>query len=74
MFTRSTSATGAHFGFYWDTDEAERKDVYDWADALIAAAIKGGMKKEDAVKIAERIFSAGWSAGTDDEAYNSSEN
>jgi len=74
MYTRSTSASGAYFGFFWNTEAAERKEVYDQADALIDAAVKGGMKKEDAIKAAERIFSAGWSAGTDDEAYNSSEN
>lgn len=69
----SRSEHGAYFGFYWNTDEAERKETYAEADALIAAAIKGGMKKEDAVRAAEHIFSAGWSAGSDDEAYNSSE-
>lgn len=69
----SRSEHGAYFGFYWDTDEVERKDVYDVADRLIAAAIKGGMLKDDAVKAAERIFSAGWSAGGDDEAYNNSD-
>lgn len=74
MHTRSTSANGAHFGFFWNTDVAERQDVYDQADALINAAVKGGMKKEDAVRAAERIFSAGWSAGCDDEAFNSSDN
>lgn len=74
MHTRSTSASGAYFGFFWNTDVVECKDVYDQADALIDAAVKGGMKKEDAIKAAERIFSAGWSAGVDDEAYNSSDN
>lgn len=74
MYTRSTSATGAYFGFFWNTNEAERKEVYDQADALIVAAVKGGMKKEDAVKIAERIFSAGWSAGADDESFNANDN
>ena len=52
---------------------AERQDIYAQADALIDAAVKGGMKKEDAIKAAERIFSAGWSAGVDDEAYNHSD-
>lgn len=74
MNTRSTSTNGAYFGFHWNTDVAERKEVNDKADSLIDAAVKGGMKKEDAVRIAEHIFSAGWSAGSDDEAYNSSEN
>jgi len=32
------------------------------------------MKKEKAVEIAQEIFRAGWLAGVDDEAYNSSEN
>ena len=73
MQTRSTSASGAYFGFFWNTDMAERQDIYAQADALIDAAVKGGMKKEDAIKAAERIFSAGWSAGVDDEAYNHSD-
>lgn len=68
------SNNGAYFGFFWNTDVTERQDVYNVADILIDAAVKGGMKKEDAVKAAERIFSAGWSAGSDDEAYNSSDN
>jgi len=33
-----SSQHGAHFGFYWDTDETERKEIYDQADALITAA------------------------------------
>lgn len=44
--TNRSSQHGAYFGFYWQTDDAERKE----------------------------IFRAGWSAGSDDEAYNSSDN
>ena len=73
MNSRS-SQHGAYFGFYWQTKEAERQAVYAEADALSSAAIKGGMKKEEAVKLAEHIFSAGWSAGSDDEAFNSNDN
>lgn len=68
------SIHGANFSFYWGDSEAERQEIFDTADALISAAIKGGMKKEDAVRAVERVFSAGWYAGSNDEAYNSSEN
>ena len=68
----SSPQHGAYFGFYWQTSDAERAEVYAQVDALISAAIKGGMQKEEAVRIAQEIFSAGWSAGSDDEAYHAS--
>lgn len=58
-----TSKHGVYFGFYWQTGEAERAEVYAKADALIDAAISGGMKKQDAVTMVQKIFSAGWTAG-----------
>ncbi len=72
--SNTSSQHGIYFGFYWQTHEAERAETYAEADALVSAAIKGGMKKEDAVRAAQHIFSAGWSAGSDDEAYNSHDN
>lgn len=72
--TNRSSQHGANFSFYWKTDDAERAEVYAQADALISAAIKGGMKKEEATRMAEHIFSAGWSAGSDHEAYHSHSN
>ena len=69
----SKSIYGAYFGFFWNTDEADRKEAYAKADALIGAAIKGGMKKEDAVAAVEHLFSQGHQDGVCDESFNSAE-
>lgn len=55
--------------FYWNThaDEVEREQAN--ANALMEAAITGGMSPADAKRAVEQVFLAGWSAGSDDERY-----